>query len=224
MRVLIVEDEPHLSRALSINLKARNYQVSTAMTGAAALDMAPDHPDLMILDLGLPDMEGLDVIRAFRLSSSAPIIVLSARTDRRDKVDALDAGADDYLTKPFGMDELLARMRAAIRRSEPASETRPIIETSHFTIDVAAKQVTTAEGTVRLTPTEWDILELLIRNRGKLVSQKHILQEVWGPTYVNETHYLRVYLAQLRRKLEPDPARPQFLLTEPGMGYRFDAP
>jgi two-component system KDP operon response regulator KdpE len=221
-RVLIVDDDPRLTRTLGVNLRARGYDVSIAGTGAGALRSAKEALDLVILDLGLPDMDGVEVIRALRTSSTAPIIVLSARVDQRDKVDALDAGADDYLTKPFGVDELLARMRAAVRRADPANDTTRVLEAGSFTIDFAAKQVSTPEGVVRLTPTEWDILELLALNRGKLVSQKQMLKQVWGPSYVKETNYLRVYIAQLRRKLEPDPARPRHFLTEPGMGYRFE--
>ncbi len=221
-RILVVEDEKGLRQALAINLRGRDYEVLTAADGAAALaSAAAKPPDAVILDLGLPDMDGSDVIRGLRGWTEAPILVLSARAGQGDKVDALDAGADDYVTKPFGMDELLARLRAALRRS-PAGESLPLVETAAFTIDLAAKRATTADGTtVRLTPTEWHLLEVLVRNEGKLVSQRQLLQEVWGPAYETETNYLRVYVAQLRRKLEPDPPKPRHLLTEPGMGYRF---
>jgi two-component system KDP operon response regulator KdpE len=220
-RVLVVEDEPELRRALAINLRARRYDVPVAATGAAALTAAARQPpDVIVLDLGLPDMDGTDVIRGLRGWTQVPIIVLSARAGQGDKVDALDAGADDYVTKPFGMDELLARLRAALRRSAP-DEPVPTVETPHFTIDLAAKQARTVNGAVRLTPTEWHLLEVLIRHEGKLVSQRQLLQEVWGPNYETETNYLRVYIAQLRRKLEADPAHPSHLITEPGMGYRF---
>jgi two-component system KDP operon response regulator KdpE len=225
-RVLVVEDEPALRQALAINLRARRYEVPVAGTGKAALAIAARQPlDVVVLDLGLPDMDGIAVIRGLRGWTQVPIIVLSARAAQGDKVDALDAGADDYVTKPFGMDELLARLRAALRRTAPDGSV-PIVETPHFTVDLSAKQARTSNGAVRLTPTEWHLLEVLIRHEGKLVSQRQLLQEVWGPSYETETNYLRVYMAQLRRKLEADPAHPRYLITEPGMGYRFtrDAP
>ncbi|MFD4671701.1 response regulator [Lentzea sp. NPDC058450] len=223
-KVLVVDDEPQIVRALRINLSARGYEVLTAYDGATALRLAADgKPDVVVLDLGLPDMDGTDVIAGLRGWTTLPIIVLSARTDSTDKVDALDAGADDYVTKPFGMDELLARLRAAVRRSAAAGpEDEPIVTTASFTVDLAAKRVLKDGAEVHLTPTEWGLLEVLARNAGKLVAQKQLLREVWGPAYDKETHYLRVYLAQLRRKLEPEPARPRHLLTEPGMGYRFE--
>ena len=221
-RVLVVDDEPQIARALAINLRARRYEVDVAAGGRAALELAAaGAPDLVILDLGLPDVDGMDVIRGLRGWSEVPIIVLSARQDSADKVEALDLGADDYVTKPFGMDELLARMRAALRRGS-ADDDVPVVTTDAFTVDLAAKRVTRDGHDVRLTPTEWHLLEVLVRNSGRLVSQRQLLQEVWGPAYGRETNYLRVYLAQLRRKLEPDPARPRYLLTEPGMGYRFE--
>jgi two-component system KDP operon response regulator KdpE len=221
-RVLVVDDDTQLARALRINLRARQYDVDLAPDGATALTVAARFPpDLVILDLGLPDMDGVEVVHALRGWSSAPILVLSARGAQAEKVTALDAGADDFVTKPFGMDELLARIRSALRRSAP-SDTDPVIRTEAFTIDLAAKRLTTDEGEVKLTPTEWHLLEILVRNPNKLVSQRHLLQEVWGPAYETETNYLRVYIAQLRRKLEPDPSRPRHLLTEPGMGYRFE--
>ncbi|MGQ0845058.1 MAG: response regulator [Sporichthyaceae bacterium] len=223
-RILVVEDEPTLLRALAINLKARRYTVDTAATGADALAVAARHaPDLVILDLGLPDLDGVEVIEGLRGWLRAPIVVLSAREDQAQKVAALDAGADDYVTKPFGMDELLARVRAALRRSADPGESTPVVVAESFTVDLAAKRVVTAAcAEVRLTPTEWGILEILVRNAGKQVSQRQLLQEVWGPAYGTETNYLRVYLAQLRRKLEPEPARPRHLITDPGMGYRFE--
>ena len=221
-RVLIVDDEPQLLRALGINLRARCYDVDTAPDGASALAAASRRPpDLVILDLGLPDMDGVDVVLGLRGWCSAPIIVLSARDAQADKVAALDAGADDYVTKPFGMDELLARMRAALRRAV-ATDAAPVVTIGAFTIDLVTKRVTTRDGEVRLTPTEWQLLEVLVRNPGKLVAQKQLLHEVWGPGYETETNYLRVYMAQLRRKLETDPSRPRHLLTEAGMGYRFE--
>ncbi|MGW6445938.1 response regulator [Lentzea sp. NPDC055074] len=223
-KVLVVDDEPQIVRALRINLSARGYEVLTAFDGATALKLAADgKPDVVVLDLGLPDMDGTDVIAGLRGWTSLPIIVLSARTDSSDKVDALDAGADDYVTKPFGMDELLARLRAAVRRSAVTGpEDEPIVKTASFTVDLAAKRVLRDGAEVHLTPTEWGLLEVLARNAGKLVAQKQLLRDVWGPAYEKETHYLRVYLAQLRRKLEPEPARPRHLLTEAGMGYRFE--
>jgi two-component system KDP operon response regulator KdpE len=221
-RVLVVDDEPQILRGLGTNLRARGYDVDTAADGEQALDLAARRrPDAVILDLGLPGIDGVEVIRGLRAWSTMPIVVLSVRDQERDKVRALDAGADDYVTKPFGMDELLARLRAAIRRSTPADEA-VVVTTSAFTVDLGAKRVTTVDGDVRLTPTEWQLVELLVRHPGKLLSQRQLLQEVWGPRYEDETNYLRVYMAQIRRKLEPDPARPRFFITEPGMGYRFE--
>lgn len=225
-KVLVVDDEPQIVRALRINLSARGYEVSTAASGQEALRVAASaRPDVVVLDLGLPDLDGTTVIEGLRGWTSVPIIVLSARTDSGDKVSALDAGADDYVTKPFGMDELLARLRAAVRRASAvpaASGEEAVVVTPAFTVDLAAKKVLRDGAEVHLTPTEWGVLELLVRNRGKLVAQKQLLQEVWGPNYASETHYLRVYLAQLRRKLEPQPSHPRHLLTEAGMGYRFE--
>ncbi|MFE6647409.1 response regulator [Nocardioides sp. NPDC057772] len=222
-RILIVEDELQFARALRINLRARKYDVDIAGTAAEALDLAArNNPDLVLLDLSLPDLDGLDVIRGLRGWSDMPVVVLSARDGQWDKVDALDAGADDYVTKPFGMDELLARIRAALRRSvNPPSPA--VVETTSFRVDLAAKKAIGPNGNdVRLTPTEWHILEVLLRNRGQLVTQRLLLTEVWGPEYEKETQYLRVYLGQLRRKLEADPTRPRHLVTEPGIGYRFE--
>jgi two-component system, OmpR family, KDP operon response regulator KdpE len=272
-RVLVVDDEPQILRALRINLRARRYEVTTAANGTQALDEAAAHPpDLVILDLGLPDMNGVDVIGGLRGWTAVPIIVLSGRADSTDKVEALDAGADDYVTKPFGMDELLARMRAAVRRT-PAAEAPPRVRLGDLVIDLAAKRVirqpaehaddaatednkdyytaysgrgemagegagqrlgaapaesATAgphlDGDVRLTPTEWHLLEVLLRNPGKLLSHRQLLHDVWGPGYDNAGGNLRLYMAQLRRKLEQDPARPRWLITEPGMGYRYQPP
>ncbi|MGW0365217.1 response regulator [Streptomyces sp. NPDC002990] len=225
-RVLVVDDEPQIVRALVINLKARRYEVDAAADGAGALELAAArHPDVVVLDLGLPDMDGVEVIRGLRGWTRVPILVLSARHSSDEKVEALDAGADDYVTKPFGMDELLARLRAAVRRAEPsagAGDGEVLVETEGFTVDLAAKKAVRAGRDVRLTPTEWHLLEVLVRNGGKLVSQKQLLQEVWGPSYGTETNYLRVYMAQLRRKLEADPSHPRHFITEPGMGYRFE--
>jgi two-component system KDP operon response regulator KdpE len=224
--VLVVDDEPQLVRALVINLKARKYEVDAAPDGASALQLAAArHPDVIVLDLGLPDMDGVEVIRGLRGWTRVPILVLSARHSSDEKVEALDAGADDYVTKPFGMDELLARLRAAIRRAEPtapAADEAVLVSTDRFTVDLAAKKVHQDGADVRLTPTEWHLLEVLVRNTGRLVSQKQLLREVWGPSYGTETNYLRVYMAQLRRKLEADPSHPRHFVTEPGMGYRFE--
>jgi two-component system KDP operon response regulator KdpE len=232
-RVLVVDDEPQILRALRINLRVRDYEVHVAATGAEALDVAGRYPpDLVILDLGLPDLDGVEVIQGLRGWTKAPIIVLSGRADSVDKVEALDAGADDYVTKPFGVEELLARMRAAVRRTG-APEDLPRIRLGDLVIDLAAKRVIrpapvpAGGGTparaddVRLTPTEWHLLEVLLRNPGKLLSRNQLLTEVWGPGYADATGNLRLYMAQLRRKLEPDPARPRWLITEPGMGYRY---
>jgi two-component system KDP operon response regulator KdpE len=241
--VLVVDDEPQILRALRINLRVRDYDVHVAATGAEALEVAGRHPpDLVILDLGLPDLDGVEVIQGLRGWTKAPIIVLSGRADSVDKVEALDAGADDYITKPFGVEELLARMRAAVRRTG-APEDLPRIQLGHLVVDLAAKRVTRhaavpasggpgAEGEagggpaqaddIRLTPTEWHLLEVLLRNPGKLLSRNQLLTEVWGPGYADATGNLRLYMAQLRRKLEPDPARPRWLITEPGMGYRYE--
>ncbi len=233
--VLVVDDEPQILRALRINLRARDYDVHVAATGTEALEVAGRHPpDLVILDLGLPDLDGTEVIQGLRGWTKAPIIVLSGRADSSDKVEALDAGADDYITKPFGVEELLARMRAAVRRTRSA-EDLPRIQLGQLVIDLAAKRVTrqapvpagagtgTATGTedIRLTPTEWHLLEVLLRNPGKLLTRNQLLTEVWGPGYADATGNLRLYMAQLRRKLEPDSARPRWLITEPGMGYRY---
>jgi two-component system, OmpR family, KDP operon response regulator KdpE len=223
-RILVVDDEPQILRALGTNLKARGYDIDLAPTGEAALTLAArHHPDLVILDLGLPGIDGIEVIRGLRGWTHVPILVLSVREGEADKVAALDAGADDYVTKPFGMDELLARLRAALRRAAPTGEEAEVV-TDDFTVDLTAKRVTSEAGEVRLTPTEWEIVEILVRNPGRLVTQRQLLQEVWGPQYSTETNYLRVYMAQIRRKLEPNPARPRYFITEAGMGYRFDAP
>jgi two-component system, OmpR family, KDP operon response regulator KdpE len=223
-RVLVVDDEPQIVRALVINLRARRHEADAAYDGASALRMAADrHPDVVLLDLGLPDMDGVEVIAGLRGWTRVPIIVLSARHTSDEKVQALDAGADDYVTKPFAMDELLARMRAAVRRFDAGSGPEASsLETASFTVDLAAKKVSRHGTDIRLTPTEWHLLEVLTRNAGRLISQRRLLQDVWGPGYGTETNYLRVYMAQLRRKLEDDPTRPRHFITEPGMGYRFE--
>jgi two-component system KDP operon response regulator KdpE len=224
IRVLVVDDDRPLARALAINLKAHGYEVTVAHDGRAALtEVARAHPAVVVLDLGLPDQDGIEVLAGIRGWSAIPVIVLSARSTSAEKVEALDAGADDYVTKPFGMDELLARIRAAVRRATPAaSDAVDVVTTDDFTVDLGAHRVLRGDQPVRLTPTEWSLLELLVRHAGRLVPQKQLLTEVWGPQYEHETHYLRVYLAQLRRKLEPDQARPRYLITEPGVGYRFE--
>lgn len=229
--ILVIDDEPQIVRALRINLRVRHYEVVTASSAAEALELAAKHPpDLVILDLGLPDMDGVEVIRGLRGWTDAPVIVLSGRTDSTTKVDALDAGADDYVTKPFGVDELLARMRAVSRRSTAESDA-PRIQLGELVVDLAARRVTRSRqaadksgpgnGDVRLTPTEWHLLEVLLRNPGKLLTRQQLLATVWGPGYAEATGNLRLYMAQLRHKLEPDPSRPRWLLTEPGMGYRY---
>ncbi|MBA2807936.1 response regulator [Streptomyces sp. KM273126] len=223
--VLVVEDDPHLVRALVINMQARRYGVDAAPDGATALRLAAARqPDVVMLDLGLPDMDGVDVIRALRGWTRVPILVLSARQASDEKVAALDAGADDYITKPFSMDELLARLRAAVRRTEdtPLAPETTLVETDDFTVDLLAKRVVRGGRDVRLTPTEWHLLEILITSPGRLVTQKELLREVWGVSQSGKTNYLRVYMAQLRRKLETDPSHPRHLITEPGMGYRFE--
>jgi two-component system, OmpR family, KDP operon response regulator KdpE len=230
--VLVVDDEPQILRALRINLRVRHFDVHVAATGAQALEVAAKHPpDLVVLDLGLPDLDGVEVIQGLRGWTDAPIIVLSGRADSTDKVEALDAGADDYVTKPFNMEELLARMRAVSRRASGDGDV-PRVRIGDLVVDLAAKRVIRqpagdqpADGNagpdVRLTPTEWHLLEVLLRYPGKLLTQQQLLSEVWGPGYSDATGNLRLYMAQLRRKLEPDPTRPRWLLTEPGMGYRF---
>jgi len=220
----VVDDEPQILRAMRINLRARGYDVDVAADGGTALKSAAARPpDLVVLDLGLPDIEGTEVIRGLRGWTAVPIIVLSGRADSADKVAALDAGADDYVTKPFGVDELLARIRAVTRRMGATTDAAPVVKVGGFSVDLSARMVEPPEGgaEVRLTPTEWHLLEILLRNPGKLVSQRQLLQDVWGPQYQTETNYLRQYMAQLRRKLEADPGHPRHLLTEPGMGYRF---
>lgn len=223
-RILIVDDEPQILRALRINLAARQYEVVTAADGAEALRAArSSRPDLIVLDLGLPDIDGVEVIRQLRTWTPVPIVVLSGRSTSNDKVEALDAGADDYVTKPFSLDELLARVRAVTRRlADP--DVAPEATIGRYHLDFANRTAVSTEDEhdmVHLTRTEWQLLEVLVRNPGKLVGQRHLLQAVWGPAYSTETQYLRQYLNQLRRKLEPDPARPRHLITEPGMGYRF---
>ena len=229
-RILVVNDDPQILRAMRINLRAHHYDVAVAADGTTALrDAAKLRPDLVVLDLGLPDIDGVEVIHRLRGWTQVPIIVLSGRAGSQEKVEALDAGADDYVTKPFGIDELIARIRAITRRAPP-SQTPPTVRIGDHVVNLAAKTIRAAQqagggaessADVRLTPTEWYLLEMLVRNPGKLISQRELLTEVWGPTYIRETHYLRQYMAQLRRKLEQDPARPRHLHTEPGMGYRF---
>jgi two-component system, OmpR family, KDP operon response regulator KdpE len=221
--VLVVDDEPHLVRTLAINLRARDYQVETAQDGRSALQAFHERePDLIVLDLGLPDLDGVEVLRRVREVSEVPVIVLSARSESVDKVEALDVGADDYVTKPFGMEELLARVRVALRRRPEGEEpTQPPFETARFRLDFVERRALIDGVETRLTPTEWRLLGVLARRPGHLVSQRELLREVWGPGYGRESNYLRVYANQLRRKLEPDPSNPRYLLTEPGQGYRL---
>ncbi len=222
-RVLVVDDEPQIRRALATNLEIRGYEVDLAATGEDALRMAGERrPDVVVLDLGLPGIDGLQVITGLRGWTDVPIIVLSVRESEAAKVAALDAGADDYVTKPFGIDELLARVRASVRRSTPPPDEVPVVTTDHLVIDLAARRLSRDGHDVRLTPTEWHLVELLVRNSGKLVTQRQLLQEVWGPEFATESNYLRVYFARIRRKLEVDPAAPAHFITEPGMGYRFE--
>ncbi|MEZ0070427.1 two-component system KDP operon response regulator KdpE [Streptacidiphilus sp. MAP12-20] len=225
-RILIVDDEPQMLKALQINLQARHYTVAVAADGRRALMEATQNPpDAIILDLGLPQIGGLQVLQALRAWSAVPVIVLSGRSEFAEKVAALDAGADDYVTKPFAMNELLARLRAALRRPARAEAVAPTAEIGRYTVDLAAAIVRPTQGegpTVRLTPTEWRILSVLLAHPGRLVTGHQILQQVWGPGHEQKTNYLRVYFAGLRRKLEEDPAHPKHLLTEPGMGYRFE--
>ncbi len=222
-RVLVVDDDAGLVRALGINLRAHGWDVSVATTGTEALDAAASaRPDVILLDLGLPDLSGFEVIEGIRGWSAVPIVVLSARQLGDDKVDALDAGADDYVTKPFAMNELLARLRAAVRRAQPAEVSEPVVEAGDLRIDLARRRVLRAGQEVRLSPTEWSLLEVLVRHRGRMVGRLQLLHDVWGPAYSAETNYLRVYTAQLRRKLEDDPANPRHIITQPGMGYLFE--
>ena len=221
MKILIADDDPQILRALRITLTARGYEVLTASDGRSALNEATaHHPDLVVLDLGMPGLTGIEVIEALRGWTTTPILVVSGRTDSLDKVDALDAGADDYVTKPFAADELLARIRALTRRTTPAAD-EAAVTFGDVTVDLAARSVTRAGAPVRLTPTEWHLLEVLLRNPERLVTRETLLREVWGPQYTTDTGYLRLYLAQLRKKLEPEPSKPRYLLTEAGMGYRF---
>ncbi|BCW64232.1 response regulator [Arthrobacter sp. StoSoilB22] len=220
--ILVVDDDPHIVRALAITLKGQGYAVVTAPDGQSALHSAAQKPvSVIILDLGLPDMDGTAVISALREWSSVPILVLSARHGSSDKVQALDSGADDYITKPFGLDELLARLRVLLRRRNEPGEDITVVTTSSFTVDLDKRQITKSGMDVRMTPTEWNILDILLRNPDKLITQQQLLTEVWGPAYAKEANYLRVYMAQLRRKLETEPGNPRHLITEPGMGYRF---
>lgn len=222
MKILIADDDPQLVRALRITLGVKGYEVVTAADGAQAIAVAVDElPDVFLLDLGMPGLDGVDVIRTIRGWSEAPILVVSGRAGSADKVEALDAGADDYVTKPFSVDELLARVRALTRRM-PQQEPSPVVRIGTVTIDLArGTAVGSDTGPIRLTPTEWQVMELLIRNAGKLVTRQTILLHIWGTEHVRDTGYLRLYLSQLRKKLEPDPTEPRYLLTEPGMGYRL---
>lgn len=220
--VLVIDDDTSLLRALRISLQARGYQVMVAHSGEEGLDAAAHrHPDIVLLDLGLPGIDGLEVLQGLRGWSTVPVIVLSARHQSFTKVEALDAGADDFLTKPFGMDELLARIRAALRRATPDA-IGPTVATDTLTIDLADHRVTRHGEDVHLTPKEWEIVEVLVRNPGRLVTHTQLLHQVWGPMYETETEYLRVLMGRVRRKLESDPSHPVYFRTEPGMGYRFE--
>jgi two-component system KDP operon response regulator KdpE len=220
-RILLVDDEPKIRRALAVNLEARGYEVIEAADGEAGVEAALDRvPDVILLDLGLPGIDGQEVIERIRTWSDVPIIVLSVRSSPHDKVAALDAGADDYVTKPFGIDELLARLRVVQRRHGPVTST-PIVRTRHFVLDLAAKHAEVGDDEVRLTPIEWGLVEQLVRTPGRLVGRRELLKAVWGPEYGSETNYLRVHMANLRRKLEPESSRPRYFVTEPGIGYRF---
>ena len=223
MKILIADDDPQMLRALRITLSARGYDVTTAADGTAALDAAiATHPDIVVIDLGMPGLTGIEVIEALRGWTEVPVLVVSGRSESWDKVEALDAGADDYVTKPFSADELLARIRALSRRT-PAASSEPVVSFGDVTVDLPARVVTRAGASVRLTPTEWRLLEVLLRNHDRLVTRETLLTEVWGPQYTTDTGYLRLYLSQLRKKLEPEPSSPRYLLTEAGMGYRFTA-
>ena len=233
MRILVADDDAQLQRALRITLASRGYDVVTARDGTAAIELAAStHPDLVLLDLGMPQVDGMDVIRAVRAWSKVPILVLSGRTDSAEKVEALDAGADDYVTKPFAMDELLARIRARARATESDEPDAATVAIGDLEVDLAAKTIRRAPGargeeqapaaSVRLTPTEWRLLELFVRNPGKLLTRQMLLSEVWGPYHANDAGYLRLYVAQLRRKLEEVPSEPRHFLNEPGLGYRIE--
>jgi two-component system KDP operon response regulator KdpE len=221
VKVLVADDDPQLVRALRITLSAHGYDVIAAPDGAAAIALAAkERPDIVMVDLGMPRLDGMQVIEALRGWTTAPIIVVSGRTGSADKVDALDAGADDFVTKPFQIDELLARLRALSRRA-PASDDQPVVSFGDVRVDLSARAVTRDGVLVHLTPTEWQILEVLVRHPGALVTRQALLKEIWGTEQVTDTGYLRLYLSQLRKKLEADPARPRHLLTEQGMGYRL---
>lgn len=223
-RILLIDDEVQFSKAITISLRARGYEVECMATGRAGLSAAARrHPDIVLLDLGLPDIDGIEVLRDLRTWTELPVVVLSARSQEQVKIDALDCGADDYVTKPFGLGELLARIRAALRKRGP-DRALAVITTEDFTVDLVKKEVTNADGAVRLSPTEWYVLEVLAMHLGALVTQRQLLRTVWGPTYERETEYLRVYTNRIRRKLEPVPSRPRYFFTEPGIGYRFEVP
>ncbi|AYG03381.1 response regulator [Gryllotalpicola protaetiae] len=226
MKIVVADDDRQILGALRIILSARGYDVVLARDGKEALDkVVNDHPDVVVLDLGMPGLDGLAVIQAIRGWSTVPILVVSGRADSTDKVEALDLGADDYVTKPFQTDELLARIRALGRRKAGVAEGEPVVRFGDVTVDLGARRVVRgapgAEASVRLTPTEWQLLELLVRNPDRLVTRETILTEIWGPNHTADTGYLRLYLSQLRKKLEPEPSHPRYLLTEAGMGYRF---
>jgi two-component system, OmpR family, KDP operon response regulator KdpE len=222
IRVLVIDDEPQIRRFLRTSLSAHGYHVIEAACGKEAIvKMTTERPDIVILDLGLPDMDGLDIIRRVREWSTIPVIVLSVRGREDEKITVLDGGADDYVTKPFNMGELLARIRAALRRRLQAEVEEPVFRSAGLTVDLVRRVVLVDDGEVKLTPKEYDLLRVLVIHAGKVVTHQHLLREVWGPASVYETHYLRVYIGQLRQKIEPDPAQPRYILTEPGVGYRL---
>jgi two-component system, OmpR family, KDP operon response regulator KdpE len=222
IRILIVDDEPQIRRFLRTTLSAHGYRVIEASCGREAMTLtATERPELMLLDLGLPDIEGLEVIHRLREWSAVPIIVVSVRGQEAKKIEALDSGADDYVTKPFGMGELLARIRAALRHRLQAEVDEPVFRSAGLRVDLIRRIVTVDGREVKLTPKEYDLLRVLVTHAGKVITHQHLLREVWGPGSVHETHYLRVYIGQLRQKLEPDPAQPRYILTEPGVGYRL---
>ncbi len=224
-KILIADDDPQILRALRITLAAKGYEIHTAGDGTQAIAAAIDHhPDIFVLDLGMPGLDGIEVIHGIRGWSDAPILVVSGRTGAGDKVEALDAGADDYVTKPFSVEELLARIRALTRRL-PQQDANPVVRFADVVVDLAARTVTKGTGGesahIRLTPTEWQVLEMLVRNPGKLITRQTLLKSIWGSEHVSDTGYLRLYVSQLRKKLEPDPGSPRYLITEAGMGYRL---
>lgn len=225
IRVLVVDDEPQIRRLLRTSLGAQGYHIVEASSGEEAVTkVATDPPHVVLLDLGLPDMDGIGVIRRVREWTNVPIVVLSVRGREADKIEALDGGADDYVTKPFGMGELVARIRAALRHRLQSEVEEPLFRSAGLTVDLARRVVTVNGREVKLTPKEYDLLRILVTHAGKVLTHQHLLREAWGRAYVNQTHYLRVYIGQLRHKIEPDPTQPRYIVTEPGVGYRLRNP